>query len=239
MSREPGKIIGYETDEVSKVKTPIRLLSDRMVFYARVGEATTENKDGDVVRKWVREQMKLIRNVTWTPIIVVEYSSTGRPSLPHLNGREIEAAKVGQIDLTVRRSYAARMGNAARELDWKEHDVYTDPAARVDESYSLPYPANVLENLPWRVKRRWKEDQIEIVFAYDEALWAGLVAIVDSIERSRVAMKTILKDEGPAGEFLRAVGSGSVSAGALLPGTAVEPETDDDEDPEEDDDDDD
>jgi hypothetical protein len=236
MAREPGKIVGYETDEVSKVKTPIRLLSDRMVFYARVGEATTENKDGDVVRKWVREQMKLVRNVTWTPIIIIEYESTGKPSAPHFNGRYLEAAIMGKIDFTARRTYAARMGQAARELDWKEHDEIQDPAARVDESYSLPYPAHVLENLPYRVKRRWKDDQIEIVFPYDENLWAGLVGIIQSIERSRVALKAILKDEGDAGAFLRLVGSGTFPVASLLPGQDTAAIVDDDSDPEEDDD---
>lgn len=228
MAREPGKIIGYETDDVSQVKTPIRLISDRMVFYARVGEATTENKDGDVVRKWVREQMKLVRNVTWSPIIVIEYESTEKPGAPHFNGRYLEAAIMGKIDITARRSYAAKMGNAARELDWKEHDEIQDPAARVDESYSLPYPADILERLPFQTKRRWKGDQIEIVLAYDEALWAGLVGIIESIERSRVALKTILKNAGDAGDFLRMVGSGSMPAGALLPGAPVDDSNDGD-----------
>lgn len=220
--RDPGKIVGYVEDEKSKVKTEIRLITDRMMFYARVGEATTENKDGDVVRKWVADQMRAMRNVEWTPIIIVEYSSTRKPGQPHLNGREIEEAITGEINVTARRSYVAKLGNALRELDWQDHAKVKDPTARVDESYRIVYPAEVLTRLPYRPRvDSWSN--VEIVFPYDEQLWAGLVAIIGSIERSRAALKKILAVAGPAGEFLRHVGSGSVPIGALVAGPDESP----------------
>lgn len=232
---EPGKVIGHELDEISQVKTPIRLITDRMTFYARVGEATKEDKDGDVVRKWVRTEMKKVRNVSWTPIIVVDYASTAKPELPWFNGRKIEGAKVGALDFTARRSYVAPMGNAVRELDWDDYEANPDPAVRVDESYPFGYPTSVLSNLPWHLKRRWKDDKIEAVFAYDETLWAGIVTIVESIERSRVSLKQILSRAGDAQAFLSLVGSGKAPIASLMPGKPVQEDSDGENDDSDDD----
>jgi hypothetical protein len=212
--RDPGKVVGYVEDDVSKVKTEVRLISDRMVFWARVGELTTENKDGEVVRKWIREQQKSMRITTWSPIIVVE-------------------AQVGEIHFTARRSYVATIGKGVRELDWSEYESTHDPMSRVDQSHSFPYPPDIFANLPWKPKRdRWAST-IEIVMAYDENVWTGLCAIVDGIERSRVALKTILRDAGEASQFLQSVGAGRMAAGLLLPGAPPADTRDDEEDEDE------
>lgn len=236
--RDPGKIVGYVEDKVSKVKTELRLVIDSTegtVFFARVGEHTTRNKDGDVVRKWIAEQQRAMRHVEWTPIIFVEFSSTDTPSKPWINGREIKSAIVGNIDFRAHRSYIAKVGKAFRELDWADHDEYSDPMARVDESYSFGFDPD-LAALPYKVPRERFSHRAayEMIFAYDDALWAGLNAIVEGMERSRLALKSILRNAGPAAEFLLAVGAGRMAAGALLPGAAIDAETRDED--EEDDD---
>jgi hypothetical protein len=231
--RDPGKVVGYVEDDVSKVKTEVRLISDRMVFWARVGELTTENKDGEVVRKWIREQQKSMRITTWSPIIVVENRAIDEPNKPHLNGRSIDEAQVGEIHFTARRSYVATIGKGVRELDWSEYESTHDPMSRVDQSHSFPYPPDIFANLPWKPKRdRWAST-IEIVMAYDENVWTGLCAIVDGIERSRVALKTILRDAGEASQFLQSVGAGRMAAGLLLPGAPPADTRDDEEDEDE------
>lgn len=234
--RDPGKIVGYVEDDVSKVRTELRLLNDSTegtVFFARVGENSTRHKDGDVVKKWIKEQHRAMRNVEWTPIIVVDFSSFKTPSKPYLNDRQIEEAVVGEINFVAYRSYVARIGEAIRELDWEDYAGIPDSMGRVDASYRFgSCPPDALGKLPWSPKRdRW-DNSIDIVLAYDEQTWAGLVAIVNGIERSRLALKTILREVGPAAEFLQAVGSGRAPIGALLSGPAVDEEDDDEDDDE-------
>lgn len=237
MARDPGRIIGYVEDDVSKVKTEVRLLTNRMEFYARVGTLTTRDKDGDVVRAWIKQQHKAMRVTTWSPIIVVEYSSTDRPEKPHFNGRRIKESQVGELHLTIRRSYAGVIGAGVRELDWQDFERLSDPMARVNGSYSLPYDVEVLDNLPWRQQRSRWDSGVEIVLRYDEQTWGGLVAIVAGVERARRALKSILRDPSDAATFLQAVGSGASPVAALMSGPPIEDGSDrDDEEDEEDDD---
>lgn len=226
MARErKGAIVEKFVHDTTKREAVIRLDKGPMIFFTQIEGAggiieRFEDKDGRVVREWLRKELAHTTDamdMTWLPVIEVRVSDGDR----YGRGRGDDERASEKIDLEIDRYYIATTPNKQewRKLKWAE----ADPASATKIEDGLMYAqSDRFKNGP-----KWKPvasdyygrndkpfvlpsmgDGGRSYVEYTPELWAGLQHVLATLKHARTEIeKLIATKQGFA--RLTAIGNGT------------------------------